>query len=78
MGSIGCFGWIVRLVFFGLLWHGRDELGPRWILGLVLAWLAGWGLSLVIPGGPAFFISLTAILDIVLVLVIFKGDIRLT
>lgn len=78
MSSLGCFGWIVRLVFWGLLWSDRNELGPRWTWGLALLWVVVWWLCSLFPGGPYLFISLVALADIVLVLVVFGGDIRIT
>jgi len=76
-GSLGCFEWVARLAFWGLLFYGRDELGPKWTWTLALLWLAGWWLSGLFPGGPYVFMSLVAMIDIVLVLVVFQGDIRL-
>jgi hypothetical protein len=78
VGSLGCFGWLVRLVFWALLLSGRDELGPRWTWGLALLWVAVWWLCSLIPGGTHLFTSLVALTDIVLVLVVFGGDVRIT
>lgn len=77
-GSLGCFAWLAHLVFWGLLLRGRDELHPKWVWGLVLLWLAGWWASRLLPGGPYLFMSLVAVLDIVLVLVVLGGDVRIT
>lgn len=76
--TLGCFEWIVRLVFWGLLFYGRDELGPRWTWSLALLWLAGWWVSTLFPGGAYLYMALVALIDVVLVLVIFQGDIRFT
>lgn len=78
MGSLGCFGWLVRLIFWALLWSGRDELGLRWTSSLALLWVAGWWLCSLTPGGAYLFTSLVALADIVLVLVVLGGDIRIT
>jgi hypothetical protein len=78
MGYFGCLDLLMRGIFWILLWRGYDELGPRWTLILATVWLAGWGLSHLIPGGPYLFIALAALLDIVLVLVVYGGDIRIT
>ncbi len=75
---MGCFGLIVHLAFWGLLWHGRDKIGLRWKVGLVLLYALGWWGSRLLPGGPYFFLSLLALIDIVLVLVVFEGDVRIT
>jgi hypothetical protein len=77
-GSLGCFEWIIRLVFWVLLWLSRDELGPGWFWGLAIFWLAGWWISTLVPGGPYLFMSLLALVDIALVLVVFQGDVRIT
>ncbi|HEV8578158.1 MAG TPA: hypothetical protein VGX68_03665 [Thermoanaerobaculia bacterium] len=76
--SLGCFAAIVHLVFWSLLLGGRDELSPKWRWGLVLAWPAGWWISSQIPGGGYAFMSLVALADIVLILAVLGGDVRLT
>lgn len=78
MGYFGCLGLLIPGTFWVLLWRGYDEIGPRWTLILAAGWLAGLALSNLIPGGPYFFISLGALADIVLILVIYGGDIRIT
>ena len=77
-GSLGCFAWLTHLVFWGLLLRGRDELGPKWMWALVAVWLVGWRACTLLPGGPSLFMSLVALIDIVLVLVVLGGDIRIT
>lgn len=74
----GCYGWLVNLVFWALLYQGRDELDPRWRWGLAFVWVALWLGASRIPGGALFFMSLVALLDIILVLVVLKGDVRIT
>ena len=78
MGYFGCLDLLMRGIFWVLLWRGYDEIGPRWTLILAAVWLVGFGLSNLIPGGPYLFIALSALLDIVLVLVVYGGDIRIT
>lgn len=78
MAYLGCFGWFVSLVFWGLLYYGRYNLLPRWVWTLACIWLAGWGISALIPGFSGLFMPFVALLDIVLVLVVFQGDVRLT
>ena len=70
---------IAHVVFWVLVHLGWSSLSisvnARRVF-LVL-WFAGWlGLKFV-PYGGAWFSPLVALLDIVLVLMIFKGDIRL-
>jgi len=72
------FGAIPLLVFLGLLFVGRKDLGLKGIV-LLIALLLGvdWALSQ-LPGGSSLLTSFTAVLDIVLVLVVLKRDIRIT
>jgi len=78
MAYFGCLSLVIPGIFWVLLWRGYDEIGPRWTLILAAGWLACFVLSKLIPGGPYFFISLEALTDIVLILVIYGGDIRIT
>lgn len=78
MAYFGFLDLLMRGLFWVLLWRGYDEIGPRWALILASIWLAGWGLSSLFPGGSYLFIALGALLDIVLVLVVYGGDIRIT
>ena len=56
----------------------RDELGVKGIAVFVALWVAGlYGLPYV-PSVEAMFSSFVAVLDIALVFLIFKGDVRLT
>ena len=78
--SAGLAAWIAHLAFWVLLVFGWmwDDLGGRGIAAFVLLWLAGfWGLRY-FPLGPDMFFSYVALLDVVLVFLIFKGDIRLS
>ena len=63
------------LLAYGYFW---DEIGVRGIAIFVILWAAG--LSVLRYSGLAsdFSTSLVAVLDIVLVFIIFKGDVRLT
>jgi len=82
MGSPGVAAWIAHLAFVGLVVYGWawGALAPLRIAAFLLAWLAGRiGLQYV-PYEPAhaMFSSFVAVLDIALVFIIFKGDVRLT
>ncbi len=74
--------WIAHAAFWGLLLYGwaLGELNPKRIALFVMLWLTG---QIVLPYAPyepvrAMFSSFVAVLDIGLVFVIFKGDVRLT
>jgi hypothetical protein len=82
MGSAAVAAWIAHLAFIGLVVYGWAwrALTPLRIAAFVLAWLAGRiGLQYV-PYEPAhaMFSSFVAALDVALVFMIFKGDVRLT
>ena len=71
---------IAHVSFWVLLPYGWffEEIGPRGLVVFLTLWLAGYfGLSL-IPFAALVFPSWVAILDIVLVFIIFKGDVRLS
>lgn len=70
---------IAHLAFWVLLIAGRvlGELGTKSTATLVVLWLAGlWGLRYT-PYGDALSMSLVAVVDVVLVLLVFKHDIRI-
>jgi hypothetical protein len=72
--------WIAHVTFWLLLAYGWfwEELGLRSVSIVLGLWLAGWlGLPYA-PIGAPLFPSLVAVLDVALVLLIFKGDLRLT
>lgn len=69
------FSWIEQVAFVILLYIGRDELGIKWISCLAVLWLASFGGLRFMPGGTYLWSALVAILDVVLVLVIFKEDV---
>lgn len=79
MGSITIAGWIAVAGFWVLLVYGWfwDELSPTSIGVFIGLWLvARYGLAYF--GAAGFFITCVAILDIVLVFIIFKGDVPIT
>jgi hypothetical protein len=78
--SSGIAAWIAHLAFWILLPYGWfwDELSGRGVAAFVALWAAGFfGLPLISPVGTALFPSYVAVLDIVLVFMVFKGDVRL-
>lgn len=62
------------LLVYGWFW---DEVGPVGAGVFVGLWVAGYAGLPYFAYGAAMFPSFVAILDIVLVLLIFKGDVRL-
>jgi hypothetical protein len=71
---IGAF--IAHTVFWGLLAWGwfTAELRTRGLFIAIACWVAGYFALPLVPNGAALFSSFVALLGIVLVLVIFKGD----
>ena len=79
--SVGIAAFIARIAFPALLVVGwvRGDLGPRTTAVFVVLGLAAWiALPRLVPNGDAFVTSALAVLDIALVFVIFKGDVRIT
>jgi hypothetical protein len=80
MGSIGVASWIALAAFPTLIVIGlaRGELSPKsaivWAGVGLLVWL---GLPRIVSSGSYLVTSALAILDIALVLVVFKGDVRI-
>jgi hypothetical protein len=82
MGSVGIATWLSQLSFWGLLLYGCavGELRLQSAAVFLLLWL---GVLVGLPYVPyepahAMFSSFVAALDIVVVFMIFKGDMRLT
>ena len=76
-GSAAIAGVIAHVAFWVLLALGWRELRQGTIAVFATAWAAGW-LALPLIDGALFFVPLVAVLDVVLVLLVFKGDVRLT
>jgi hypothetical protein len=70
---------IAHIAFWVLLIAGRvlDELGTKSSAIFVVLWLAGLLGLRYVPYGTVLFMSFVALLDVVLVLLIFKRDIRI-
>ena len=80
MGSAGIAAWIAHAAFWTLLLYGAawGEVTGRRVAVFLILWVAGlFGLPYV-PYAAAMFSSFVAALDIVLVFMIFKGDVRLS
>ena len=80
MGSAMVAGWIGHIVFWTVLIIGAwsEDLGPISLAVFVVLWLAGmFGLPHV-SFGAGLSTPFVAVLDIALVFLVFKGDIRLT
>ena len=78
IGSPVIAAWIAHAAFWCLLAWGWavGELQPRGRVVFLMLWLAGYVGLPFLPYGAALFASSVAALDIGLVLVVFKGDIR--
>jgi hypothetical protein len=65
-------------IFLGLLFFARHDLEWKWI-GLLLALAVGLFVGFLHAGLNAYvFIAALAVLDCILILILFKGDIRIT
>jgi hypothetical protein len=81
MGSTGLGSFVALLAFPILLVVGwiRGELGPRSTTLFAILGLSAWvALPRLVPNGQAFVTPALALLDIALVLAVFKGDVRIT
>jgi hypothetical protein len=79
VGSAGVAAWIAYFAFVVLVAYGfaTGELGLRGLTVAVLSCvLAGVALSYV-PNGESMVFSAVAVVDIALVIIIFKSDLRL-
>jgi hypothetical protein len=80
LGTPAVAAWIAGAAFWGFLLLGfaTGELSPRQTVLFVLLWLAGFfGLSYA-PYGSGLLTGYLAVLDVVLVLLVFRGDVTLT
>lgn len=81
MGSAGIAARVAHLAFWALLFYGWawEEIDLSGIVVFLLLWVAGlYGLPYLVAYGDALFAPFVAVLDIALVFLIFKGDVRLT
>jgi hypothetical protein len=77
MGSAGVAALIAQVVFLVVLSVGWSELGPRRGAVFIALWLLGVVGRDYIPYGADLFGPYVALLDIVLVFIVFKGDVGL-
>jgi hypothetical protein len=80
-GTAAIAGWVAQLAFWVLLSLGvfYGELGRRAAIVFLLLWAAGYfGLPRLSPDGAPFVTPYTAVLDIALVWLVFKGDVRMS
>jgi len=80
MGSPAIAAWIAHLTFWVLVVRGwmTAELGNRGTIIALAFWLIAYISRPFVPYGVALFPSLVALADIALVLVIVRGDVRIT
>ncbi len=80
MGSPAIAALISQTAFWGLLLYGWacGEVRPKGLAVFLLLWLAGLVGLPYVPYGDALFSPFVAALDIELVFVIVKGDVRLS
>jgi hypothetical protein len=74
--SVGIAAWIAHTAFVVLLFLGWDELWRGRVV-FPLLWLAGYVAQAYVPYGAVLFSPYVAIMDIVLVFMVFKSDVRL-
>jgi hypothetical protein len=81
MGSPAAAAWIAHVAFWGLLalGFGYEALSKRATVIFVALWLTGYlGLPRIAWWTGPFVTAWVAVLDIVLVFVVFRGDVRLS
>lgn len=80
MGSTLIAAWVAHVTFWVLIAWGwvTSELGVISRVVFLALWCAGFFGLPYVPNGEWFFLSYVAILDIALVFVLFKGDLRIT
>jgi hypothetical protein len=80
LGSPAIALWVAHVAFWSLLLLGAvvGELRARHLVTLLLLWIASVFALPQVPYGAGLSTSCVAILDIVLVFLVFKRDLRLT
>jgi hypothetical protein len=79
MGSPAVAEWIAYIAFLLLAVYGlmSGELGLRGLAAALIACVLARVLLSYIPNGGGMYVSFVAAVDIALVLVMFRGDVRL-
>jgi hypothetical protein len=77
IGSLSIGYWVAHLAFWMLIAFGAAFLGTRRVAVFIALWLVGYVGSMWVQQGASLFMSFVAVLDIVLVLIVFKGDVRI-
>lgn len=79
MGSATIAGWIAHIAFWTLLIIGTwsEDLGRKLIVLFLVLWAAGMFALPRVSFGAGLSTPFIAVLDIALVFLVFKGDIRL-
>ena len=78
VGSALIGAWIAHVAFWILIAIAAAQACYRLTVIFVGLWLIGYTAARSVAFGAAWFVPYVAALDIALVLIIFKGDIRLT
>jgi hypothetical protein len=80
MGSSAVAAWIAHIVFWVLVVWGwaTESLGVRSAVIVALLWIVPFLCLEFVPSAARFFSPYVAVVDIILVFALFKGDIRLT
>ena len=72
--------WVAHLTFWILIAYGwmSGDLGIRGTAVALALWVTAYMGQSFVPLGGVFFPSFVAVIDIALVFVVFKGDVRIT
>jgi hypothetical protein len=65
------------IAFWLLMYLGRDELGLKGILISIAIWTVMLLSTLFLGISPYYFVSAQAVFDVILILMIFGGDIQI-
>jgi hypothetical protein len=80
LGSSGIAAWIAHVAFWALLLIGvgSGEVGKKGGALFIALWLAGYLVLPLVPSGGILLTPYLAVLDIVMIFIVFKGDVRLS
>jgi hypothetical protein len=77
-GSVWVGYWVAHGAFWMLMTFAFYELGGRKVAVFLALWFLGYIGTGSLQAGAQLFLSYVAVLDIALVLFVFKGDVRLS